>query len=82
MNAVRPDKNNDVVCVCSGTTERQIRQLIDEGVSDPDRISRITGAGSGCGSCESTIAELLLENPMPESAKQEQTVPETDRART
>ncbi|WP_046061270.1 (2Fe-2S)-binding protein [Methylotuvimicrobium alcaliphilum] len=59
MNQVRPDKNNDVLCTCSGTTDRQIRRLIDEGITDPERLSRITGACSGCGSCEPALMSLL-----------------------
>lgn len=59
MNPVRPDKNIDVLCNCSGTTEQQIRQLINEGITDPERLSRITGACSGCGSCEPSLVALL-----------------------
>ncbi|MBU2572254.1 MAG: (2Fe-2S)-binding protein [Gammaproteobacteria bacterium] len=59
MNQVRPDKKNDVLCVCSGTTDRQIRRLIDEGITDPEKLSRITGTCTGCGSCEPTLMALL-----------------------
>ncbi|MBE0437805.1 MAG: (2Fe-2S)-binding protein [Methylomicrobium sp.] len=60
MNQVRPDKKNDVLCACSGTTDLQIRQLIDEGITGPERLSRITGACSGCGSCEPALMSLLI----------------------
>ncbi|MGZ0077728.1 (2Fe-2S)-binding protein [Methylomonas sp. YC3] len=57
----QPDTENDVVCYCSGTTEQQIKQLLDEGVTDPERISRITGAASGCGGCEFEFQQLISE---------------------
>jgi NAD(P)H-nitrite reductase large subunit len=50
---------NNVICGCSGTTVGQIQALISEGVVDMDRISRITGAASGCGGCEFDLQELL-----------------------
>lgn len=50
---------NNVICGCSGTTVGQIQTLIGEGVVDMDRISRITGAASGCGGCEFDLQELL-----------------------
>jgi bacterioferritin-associated ferredoxin len=49
----------EVVCYCSGTNKQQIEALIAEGVVDLDRISRITGAGSGCGSCEYDLQQML-----------------------
>ena len=49
----------NVICGCSGTTVGQIQTLISEGVVDMDRISRITGAASGCGGCEFDLQELL-----------------------
>lgn len=53
---------NDVICYCSGTTAQQIKKLIDEGVADLERISRITGAASGCGGCEFELQQLLNEH--------------------
>ncbi len=50
---------DDIICYCSGTTRQQIKQLLAEGINDAERISRITGAASGCGGCESNIEQLL-----------------------
>ena len=61
MNNNRPDKKN-IVCYCSGTTEERIKEIIDCGINDLDRISRKTGACSGCGACETSILELIAEN--------------------
>ncbi len=59
MNAVNPNTENDVICYCSGTTAQQIKKLLAEGITDPERISRITGAASGCGGCEFEFNQLL-----------------------
>ncbi|MDD5276851.1 MAG: (2Fe-2S)-binding protein [Methylovulum sp.] len=53
------NKENDVMCHCSGTTEGRITALIDNKINDLDSLSRMTGACSGCGSCETSILELL-----------------------
>lgn len=53
-----PDAD-EVLCYCSGTTRRQIEQLIADGISDPERVSRITGAASGCGGCEYEFEQLF-----------------------
>lgn len=52
---------DEVICDCSGTTRGKIISLIEQGVIDPDTISRKTGAISGCGSCEWDIETILDE---------------------
>ena len=54
-----PDKQEKVICTCTGTTEVKIKQLIDKGVDTLDKISSATGANTGCGSCDVLILELL-----------------------
>jgi len=54
--------DHDVICYCSGTTTQQILKLFDEGIFDLERISRITGAGSGCGGCEFELEQLLKQH--------------------
>ncbi len=61
MNAINSDKKNDVICHCSGTTKRQIKELVNNGIDDLDGISRNTGACSGCGACDASILELLAD---------------------
>ena len=53
------EEKNDVICACSGTTRGQILALLEQDVADMDRISRITGALSGCGGCEFELQSLL-----------------------
>jgi bacterioferritin-associated ferredoxin len=62
MNPIKPDTENDVLCHCSGTTVQQIKQLLNDGIVDPERISRITGTASGCGGCEFDLQQLLDEH--------------------
>ena len=52
----------DVICYCSGTTKEQINALIVQGIAELDRISRQTGACSGCGACDVVIMELIAEH--------------------
>lgn len=52
---------DEVICDCSGTTRGKILSLVEQGIIDPDTISRKTGAISGCGSCEWDIEALLDE---------------------
>lgn len=59
MNDNKPDRKIDIICHCSGTTVQQIKQLLNNGIVDPERISRITGTASGCGSCEFEFQQLL-----------------------
>ena len=52
---------DEVICRCSGTTRQQIMDLIADEVRSLDKISRMTGACSGCGGCEFDVCELLAE---------------------
>lgn len=49
---------DEVVCMCSGTTRAKVRLLFEQGL-DAEAISRRTGALSGCGGCEWEIADML-----------------------
>jgi len=67
MNDSYTDRKKDIICGCSGTTTEQIKRLVDNGVDDLDRISRATGACSGCGACDTDILALLAEYSAPAS---------------
>ncbi|MGZ4959443.1 MAG: (2Fe-2S)-binding protein [Methylomonas sp.] len=58
---IEANNENDTLCYCAGTTRQEIKKLIAEGVTDAERISRITGAASGCGGCEFNLQEMLAE---------------------
>ncbi|QWF71109.1 (2Fe-2S)-binding protein [Methylomonas paludis] len=61
MNQTPSEAKPKPICPCSGTSVAQIKALIGEGIVNLDRISRITGACSGCGGCEAEILALLAE---------------------
>ncbi|MGZ8237036.1 MAG: (2Fe-2S)-binding protein [Methylobacter sp.] len=72
MNPSKPDhqdRKNDIICHCSGTTEQQIMELIDNGTDNLESIARMTGASSGCGACEDSVLELLAEHPFKSGIK-------------
>lgn len=60
MNTKDAKPEDEVMCLCSGTTRGNIQSLFEQGM-DVDAISRWTGALSGCGGCESDIAQFLNE---------------------
>ncbi|MDD1620977.1 MAG: (2Fe-2S)-binding protein [Methylococcaceae bacterium] len=62
MIDINSSTTEDILCYCAGTTRQQIKQLLAEGVTDQERISRITGAASGCGGCEFNLQEMLAEH--------------------
>lgn len=53
-----PDHEDEVICLCSGTTRGDIERWFAQGL-DMDAISRKTGAVSGCAGCEWDVSELL-----------------------
>jgi len=61
MNDIKPEQKQDIVCYCSGTTKEQIKELIGNGIDNLDEISRMTGACSGCGSCDVSVLEVLAD---------------------
>lgn len=58
MSVIIQPAEDDILCPCSGTTRGEIRALFDQGM-DIDRISRRTGALTGCGGCEWDIGDFL-----------------------
>ena len=56
------------VCVCTGVTDGQIRTLVREGGCSLEEVMSCTGAGTRCGSCVKTVAELVLEHAVEDEA--------------
>jgi len=50
------------VCLCTGVTEKTIREVLREGASTVEEVMYCTGAGTRCGTCAAGIAELVLEH--------------------
>lgn len=53
------DPSEEIICDCSGTTKAKIHQLITDGKDSFEKIAAATGAGTGCGSCDVLIIEIL-----------------------
>lgn len=62
MNDNCSDKQDTVICDCTGTTKEKIINLIENGADDLDKIASATGATTGCGSCDYLVNELLVES--------------------
>lgn len=51
-----------IVCECKGVTDAAIEELVKtDKVRTLDDLSRLTGAGTGCGKCRGKLTELIEE---------------------
>ena len=50
-----------VVCTCTGVTCGMLRAAWDEGHHSSSAMREVTGAGSGCGTCQPLVAEFVGE---------------------
>lgn len=49
-----------LICSCFGVSEREIVELMkDRGTSDIESVGKVCNAGTGCGSCQMLIQELI-----------------------
>lgn len=48
-----------IVCHCAGMTDRDIAQLVEEGVTTLGEITRRCGAGRHCAPCRAELKEML-----------------------
>ena len=65
MDSTHPKQDrplHEVICHCSGTTRLQILRYIEEGDADFASLSRRSGAGAGCGACETWILEMAAKH--------------------
>ncbi len=49
-----------IVCICRRVTDHQIRTAIEDGASTVAEVGMACRAGTGCGACQETIAEMLV----------------------
>jgi nitrite reductase (NADH) large subunit len=61
MNNNHPNKQEDLICFCSGTTQAKIKTLITNKVNTVEKIANATGATTGCGACENSIVALIAQ---------------------
>ena len=48
-----------IVCLCKGIGSSTIRAVVRSGATTVDEVAEACGAGSDCGSCQESIAELI-----------------------
>ncbi len=56
------------VCICTGVTERQIREAAQRGASDLTALRMATGCATQCGSCADQAQSILDEQLAPQQA--------------
>jgi bacterioferritin-associated ferredoxin len=47
------------VCLCNGITSQVVAEVIADGASTTNEISKACGAGADCGRCRRTLRKLL-----------------------
>ena len=49
-----------MVCLCRGVSERTVAKAIDRGATTIAEVGMACGAGTGCGVCRATIADMII----------------------
>jgi len=49
--------------VCNAVVVERVRAAIMDGASTVPEVTKACGAGGACGTCHSTIAEMIAEAP-------------------
>lgn len=50
------------VCLCTGVTDREIREAAENGISSMRQLGKELGVGRQCGRCACTAREILRES--------------------
>jgi bacterioferritin-associated ferredoxin len=48
-----------VLCLCKAVTDAAVRQVIEDGATSVDEIGARCGAGTDCGGCRGSLADLV-----------------------
>ena len=49
------------VCICNAVTDSDIRNAVDDGVSNLKQLRELTDCGAKCGSCKEMAVEVLQQ---------------------
>ena len=60
-----------LVCHCNVVSDREIREAVMDGATDPAGVTLSCGAGGGCQGCVPLIEQLIEEAAMAFSAPDE-----------
>ena len=47
------------ICICNAVTDSHIQKAVEDGVRTYKQLSKATGCGSTCGSCQQTAKDVL-----------------------
>mgnify|MGYP001568496495 CR=1 FL=1 len=50
------------VCICNAVTDSDIRDAVQDGVSNMRQLGQLTGCGSKCGCCKEQAVEILQQS--------------------
>ncbi len=50
------------VCLCTGVTDREIREAAENGITSMRQLGKELGVGRQCGRCACTAREILRES--------------------
>jgi len=50
------------VCICNSVTDSDIRDAVEDGVSNMRQLRQSTGCGSKCGCCKETVVKILQQS--------------------
>jgi bacterioferritin-associated ferredoxin len=60
-------RENMIVCLCSATSDRDIRKAVEEGVTQVDTLRQRWGVAAGCGTCRD-YAQSVIDAALAERA--------------
>ena len=46
-------------CICAAVTDAAVGAAIRCGAQTPEEIGKVTGAGTGCGSCHDHLCDMI-----------------------
>lgn len=49
-----------IICVCKRVNSAQVKQALEEGVTEVSELSERLGLGTGCGRCVEFTKQMLL----------------------
>jgi bacterioferritin-associated ferredoxin len=48
-------------CICQAVTCDEVHAALDDGAATVEEVAEATGAGTGCGTCQDRIADMIGE---------------------
>lgn len=52
------------VCLCNAVTDRQIREVVEQGARSLDEVQRCLPVATCCGCCEETARAVITAPPV------------------